>query len=324
MRGKMKRKLLLLIIVLGLSGCSADEKKYFHEEQTGQILEDESEETEMDYGIYRGIWSEGGTDHANLVLEGGTEFHIEIENNNELSGYLFSQQGTSERVAEIEGITGNILNGECYYEFDDDGWGGSGTLSIKFMQDEVMIEVQNYKMADSNLSGYGISGSYKLIRMKESHLTTDTKDVQEIQSEKDIEQLVYDRYYSKWSEEEMLAEIERRQPFLENCFFYNDVIQYLEDFREVRDISTVVEPLYYTDLKYYTEEDFKGVPEVILRIAQNEIYARHGYIFKDKDLKNYFEGQLWYVPTCEAEEFTDMVFNEYEKANLDILSKLEN
>lgn len=48
--------------------------------------------------MYSGFWSEGGKDHDSIVLEGGTEFHIEIENKNELSGYLFSQQGTSERV----------------------------------------------------------------------------------------------------------------------------------------------------------------------------------------------------------------------------------
>lgn len=317
----MKKKFCLLIIVLVLSGCSADEKNYLKEEIEQTT---DGEKKEIDYSEFSGLWSEGGIDHDSIVLEGGTEFHIEIENKNELSGYLFSQQGTSGRVAEIEEITGKILDGECYYEFENDGWEGSGTLYIKFMQDEIMIEVQNYKMADSNLSGYGISGFYKLIRMKESNIARETKKEQDMQSEKEIEQSVYDRYYSKWSEEEIISEIERRKPFLDNCSFYSDVIQYLEDNGEVRDISAIMEPLYYTDLKYYAEEDFKGVPVIILRIAKNEIYARHGYIFKDKDLSNYFEGQLWYVPTCEAEAFSDTVFNEYEKANLEILSRLEN
>jgi hypothetical protein len=32
--------------------------------------------------------------------------------------------------------------------------------------------------------------------------------------------------------------------------------------------------------------------EEILYLALNEIYARHGYIFKDEDLQNYFMGQV--------------------------------
>ena len=34
-------------------------------------------------------------------------------------------------------------------------------------------------------------------------------------------------------------------------------------------------------------------------------------------------GQLWYVPTVEAEDFDDSVFNEYERANLQLLSQLD-
>lgn len=317
----MKKVFSFIIIVLLLSGCSADEKRSL-EEEIEQTTDDVKKE--IDYTVYSGFWSEGGIDHDSIVLEGGTEFHIEIENKNELSGYLFSQQGTSERLAEIEEITGKILDGECYYKFENDGWEGEGTLHIKFLQDEIMIEVQNYKMADSNLSGYGISGFYKLERMKESNIARETQKEQGMQSEKEIGQLVYDRYYSKWSEDEMLSEMEKRKSYLDNCSFYSDIVQYLEDNREVRDISVVVEPLYYTDLKYYTEEDFKGVPETILRIAKNEIYARYGYIFKDEDLNNYFRGQLWYLPTCKSEDFSDTIFNEYEKANLELLSRLKN
>jgi hypothetical protein len=33
-----------------------------------------------------------------------------------------------------------------------------------------------------------------------------------------------------------------------------------------------------------------------LRLRRNEIYARHGYIFKDAALRNYFMSQPWYSP----------------------------
>ncbi len=33
-----------------------------------------------------------------------------------------------------------------------------------------------------------------------------------------------------------------------------------------------------------------------LRIMRNEIYARHGYSFRLKDMRSYFDGQDWYMP----------------------------
>ncbi|WP_442960233.1 YARHG domain-containing protein [Pseudobutyrivibrio sp. YE44] len=61
----------------------------------------------------------------------------------------------------------------------------------------------------------------------------------------------------------------------------------------------------------------------IIYLAKNEIYARHGYIFSDSDLNNYFMSQLWYIPEIAPADFDDSVFNEYEKANLQLLSQLD-
>jgi hypothetical protein len=125
------------------------------------------------------------------------------------------------------------------------------------------------------------------------------------------------------SEDEMNSEITKRRKYCDACPFFNDVTNYFENVREVRDVANVVEPLYYTDMKYYSEEDFKNQPLLIIHLAKNEIYAMHGYIFKNKDLNNYFRGQLWYEPQVTSENFDVNVFNEYEKENLKILSKLD-
>lgn len=85
-----------------------------------------------------------------------------------------------------------------------------------------------------------------------------------------------------------------------------------------------MEPLFFTDMKYYTADDFKNAPKLIIHLAKNEVYARHGYIFKDTELQNYFMGCLWYTPTCESSDFDDSVFNKYEKANLKLLAELDN
>ena len=50
-----------------------------------------------------------------------------------------------------------------------------------------------------------------------------------------------------------------------------------------------------------------------LRVLRNEIYARHGRVFKDVELQKYFESQPWYKANPD---FKDDQLNEIEAANL--------
>ncbi|HTK38294.1 MAG TPA: YARHG domain-containing protein [Pyrinomonadaceae bacterium] len=50
-----------------------------------------------------------------------------------------------------------------------------------------------------------------------------------------------------------------------------------------------------------------------LRVLRNEIYARHGRIFKDQALQKYFTAQAWYKPNPD---FKDEMLNEVESQNL--------
>jgi len=45
-----------------------------------------------------------------------------------------------------------------------------------------------------------------------------------------------------------------------------------------------------------TDSDLQGLSKPELRIMRNEIFARHGYIFKSDDLKEHFGNQNWYAP----------------------------
>ena len=58
-------------------------------------------------------------------------------------------------------------------------------------------------------------------------------------------------------------------------------------------------------------------------LARNEIYARHGRIFKNSDLREYFGNQAWYVPMYSAETFDEGVFNAYEKENIKLIKSVE-
>ena len=44
-----------------------------------------------------------------------------------------------------------------------------------------------------------------------------------------------------------------------------------------------------------SEQDLEGLSDWELYIARNEIYARHGRGFKNKDLQEYFGSKSWYV-----------------------------
>lgn len=78
-----------------------------------------------------------------------------------------------------------------------------------------------------------------------------------------------------------------------------------------------------SDTRFLNEGELSGLTKEELRLARNEIYARHGRKFETEDLKQYFSGQSWYNGYLSAEEFDDSVLNEYEKANLDLIKMAE-
>lgn len=75
--------------------------------------------------------------------------------------------------------------------------------------------------------------------------------------------------------------------------------------------------------RYLTAEDLQGMDKEMLRLARNEIYAKHGRMYETDDLREYFSSKSWYYGYLSAEEFDDSVFNEYEKANLDLIKSAE-
>ena len=65
---------------------------------------------------------------------------------------------------------------------------------------------------------------------------------------------------------------------------------------------------YYhiTGTRKLTEEDLKGLSSEQLRIMRNEIYARNGYIFQDRKLREYFMQKSWYSPVTRDVSLTQI------------------
>ncbi|MBF1269412.1 MAG: YARHG domain-containing protein, partial [Oribacterium parvum] len=68
----------------------------------------------------------------------------------------------------------------------------------------------------------------------------------------------------------------------------------------------------------YPNSMFPGERSITQMII-NEMYARHGYIFKDQALTDYFAQKSWYIPrTADMEEIYS-VMNAVEQANVTLL-----
>lgn len=75
-----------------------------------------------------------------------------------------------------------------------------------------------------------------------------------------------------------------------------------------------------SEFKRLSEGEIDALSLEQLRLARNEIYARHGYIFKSEDLKAYFSQQKWYHPDASYDGTT---LSEVEKYNVELIQNRE-
>ncbi|MCR5222413.1 MAG: YARHG domain-containing protein [Lachnospiraceae bacterium] len=81
--------------------------------------------------------------------------------------------------------------------------------------------------------------------------------------------------------------------------------------------------LPYSDSRELTEQDLWGLTDEELRLARNEIYARHGRKFKSKELQDYFDSKRWYYGTIEPDDWSEKYLNKYETYNVKFISDYE-
>jgi hypothetical protein len=67
-------------------------------------------------------------------------------------------------------------------------------------------------------------------------------------------------------------------------------------------------------------QNFIHVPLSFVRLLRNELYARHGKIFKDKALQAYFSSQPWYKPN---RAFSESMLTDLERKNTQTLLEHE-
>lgn len=72
--------------------------------------------------------------------------------------------------------------------------------------------------------------------------------------------------------------------------------------------------------KLLVDEDVRNLSQYNLRIMRNEIYARHGFIFQNTEMKNYFSTQPWYSPIYPD---VNNMLTEIEKKNIQLIKRFE-
>ena len=90
------------------------------------------------------------------------------------------------------------------------------------------------------------------------------------------------------------------------------------------------QPVYYSSdfifpqssTEYLSQSQVSSLSDYQLGIARNEIYARHGYIFKLDRFKSYFESQSWYVPRYS--DVSSISLNEIETYNVALIKAEED
>ena len=104
-----------------------------------------------------------------------------------------------------------------------------------------------------------------------------------------------------------------------NSYFNHvpDTAEFISALQETQDSEYILEN---SDSVFLTEEEISEFSNEKLRLARNEIFARHGMVFESKILQSFFYTRSWYcgVENCEIK------LNKYESYNCDLIQSREN
>ena len=91
--------------------------------------------------------------------------------------------------------------------------------------------------------------------------------------------------------------------------------------RQQRRVALAPGDMELFENKLISEAMLRGLSLHELRLLRNEIYARHGRIFKSMWIQQYFGGQSWYEP---KEDFKDEEISGTDKTNIETIVAFEN
>lgn len=94
-----------------------------------------------------------------------------------------------------------------------------------------------------------------------------------------------------------------------------------DDNGEIQTVPKNVDGLYpQATTRSLTHNELVSMSMSELKIMRNEIFARHGYLFKTAEMKNHFSSQSWYQP-----RFSDVshLLTPIERENIKLIKRYE-
>ncbi|MGL5312374.1 MAG: YARHG domain-containing protein [Peptostreptococcaceae bacterium] len=77
-----------------------------------------------------------------------------------------------------------------------------------------------------------------------------------------------------------------------------------------------------SDIRYLTKSELLQYNKDTLGFIRNEIFARHGYMFKKQVYRDYFDSMPWYYPNSSFKGSLNEL-NKVERANVELIKSLE-
>lgn len=90
-----------------------------------------------DLSVYSGEWKSSAQISSG---SGGTFLSIKTDKSGNTSGSVTSDRANSSNIAEVD-FKGIIKNGSLIYNFSDDDWGHSGTITFSFNNGEIICNI---------------------------------------------------------------------------------------------------------------------------------------------------------------------------------------
>lgn len=101
---------------------------------------------------------------------------------------------------------------------------------------------------------------------------------------------------------------------------YNNYYYYNTGYTGSYENSSLDGYLWPTDSAYIEFADLSSYSRKQVAAIRNEIYARHGYVFKTREWSNYFNQRSWYTPNYS---YTDDWLSDIERTNIETIVAYE-
>lgn len=286
------KKIILISFIILLISCKKDKKNNVSQSELNVPKEQTQTNIEADDdNDYYGNWV--GDFNSEVEDDGEDEYTYHKIN-------LVIEKITNEKILGHSVVAGNFRPFE----------GKINPLKENSYEFEVKEPGDNkydgeFKFNIQNDTLVGIWSSFnKKIRITDRSYKLTKKEFQYDSSLMLDERGYYQDVYTKKTHKEIMDENDPDSGYVEETFRAgSDVINKLN-------ASTTI----------LTEKQLKNLKKLELEIIRNTIFARHGYTFKKKVARQFFDVQDWYIPVS-ADVSKDLT--EVEKINIKTLQRFE-